>query len=103
MKIHAIQTGTVATKLRTAINNQSTLDITAAPGTTAQVLLTNDHLSSIGNKPIGRTGTLATGFTFTDMLGGAGGDCLNGTGCKSDDDCESGHCDLTTGRCATAP
>jgi len=94
---------TVATKLRTAINNQSTLDITAAPGSTSQVLLTNGHLSSLGNKPIGRTGTLAAGFTFADMLGGAGGDCVNGTGCKSDDDCASGHCDLTTGRCATAP
>lgn len=66
--------GNTATQIRDAIiaavnGVTSTLNITAAPGTSAQVLLTNDTAGTVGNVTI--TETVAnSGFTTIGMTGG---------------------------------
>jgi cysteine-rich repeat protein len=90
----------VAQKIISAVNGQPALHIMASLGSSnATVNLRNGRATSLGNKPIGRTGNISlTGrFTFNDLAGGLGGDCDAGVGCKVDDDCTSLKC--SNGRC----
>jgi cysteine-rich repeat protein len=92
----------VAVKMKAAIESlQTTLHMTVAlGGATDQIVqLTNTHVSSRGNQPIGRSANLGTHFTFVDMANGNAGDCATGIGCTSNNDCLSGACNLTTKRC----
>jgi hypothetical protein len=72
-----------------AVNNPNNgLAITAEAGTQeGQVVLTNDNDWGGGNRAITDQVSNA-GFTHTGMSGGAGYDCLGGTGCTSGDDCD---------------
>jgi len=67
------------------------LDVTATVGGTGNdtVLLSNTHTSALGNTTIGKSGNIATSFTFTDFTGGRAKDCLVGTGCMTDNDCKT--------------
>lgn len=89
---------TVASAIMTAINERRTVAIDATLGaSSATVELRNRRATSRGNQPITATGRIATRFHFAGMLGGQGGDCATGIGCKTGDDCTSGMC--TGGRC----
>jgi len=79
----------MANKLDTAISNSSLL--IDATHTGALVLLTHQRKSILGNQNIASNVT-NNNFSFAGMAGGAGGDCLAGVGCNSDDDCQSGNC-----------
>ncbi len=86
----------VRDRIIAAINGvTTTLTITASSGGTAKVNLVNDTASALGNT----TSAEIVGdpdFVLTDMTGGVGADCADGTGCTSNADCASGTCDTTT-------
>jgi cysteine-rich repeat protein len=88
----------VADAIIMAIITKSTTAITISGGSGATIILTNGRATSLGNQQIGRTGGIATSFTFIGMSGGQGGDCDPGVGCKTGDDCTTGACN-SMGRC----
>jgi hypothetical protein len=69
------------------------LGITAAAGDEdGDIVLTNDHIGSVGNQQ--NTELVShVSFTLTDMTGGAGYDCLLGTGCLLPTACASMVCE----------
>jgi len=94
--------GDMAQKIADAINSATGLQV-AATRVLGIVILEDVRFSSLGN---GTTltprlsETVATpNFAVIDMAGGAGGNCLGGTACASDDDCASGDCNSTTHLC----
>jgi hypothetical protein len=69
------------------------INATAGIGTTI-INLVNGEVGTQGNVSI--TETLNdVEFAVTGMAGGAGRDCIAGTGCKSNDDCVSGVCNAS--------
>lgn len=56
------------------------------------VYITAQQPGSAGNQPIGHF-PLGSALVFSGMAGGAGRDCVTGTGCTSNDDCSSRTCD----------
>ncbi|HEU4615096.1 MAG TPA: DUF4215 domain-containing protein, partial [Kofleriaceae bacterium] len=88
------------TKIRTAINSGTAdLGITATDGDGTFVLLANDRKSSLGNVTII---TSDSDIIVSGMSGGAGGDCLAGLGCNSNDDCRSNNCNTSAHVCRCA-
>jgi hypothetical protein len=96
----------MAVIIRDAINNVgASLRIAAAITTPLDVVrLTHELEGSFGNQPISETVVESSQFSVNGMSGGSGVDCPEGTGCKTDSDCNRGLvCVLagTTGTCET--
>jgi cysteine-rich repeat protein len=66
--------------------------------TGAVVSLRHLRFTSAGNTAITET-VLDNDFTVSGMTGGAGGDCALGQACRSNVDCLSNNCNLTTKVC----
>jgi hypothetical protein len=81
----------MATAIWDAINKQPRLRIQAMidPRETTRVLLTHVFRSSYGNQRISET-VADDSFKVKNMSGGNAGDCLEGVGCTSTDDCTPG-------------
>jgi cysteine-rich repeat protein len=89
--------GAMATKLKNLINS-STLLITALD-VGGSVKLTHQTNTSLGNVPVMET-VMDTDFVVNGLSGGAGADCVTGTGCKATADCAPGlSCDSTSHTC----
>jgi hypothetical protein len=90
----------IQTALIEAVNAESNgLAITAVAGDEpGEVLLTNDDLGGLGNRPIVDEGSGA-GLTITGMSGGMGRDCPEGTGCRVANDCAWDH-ECSAGVCS---
>jgi len=76
-----------------AINN-SAVGINATNAGNGNVRLDNQLLSGRGNGEI--MTNIPAPFMVMGMAGGAGGDCLNGTGCTSNGVCSSNNCNNST-------
>jgi len=88
---------TMRDRIKTAINNQASLLITASNGATSTVVaLTHDTASSLGNVAI-TTSVDEETFLVSGMSGGAGRDCGAGVECSVNGDCASNVC--TSGLC----
>ncbi|MFT3697897.1 MAG: DUF4215 domain-containing protein [Kofleriaceae bacterium] len=82
----------VATAMIGAINGVGgNLDIQAATGGGALVTLVDQVKTVLANKPIAKT-VADVDFVVVGMSGGAGGNCANGMGCVTADDCTSHSC-----------
>jgi cysteine-rich repeat protein len=77
--------GTMATAIAAAINDATTLEISATTSSTI-VLLTHDWTGAFGNRPLTKS-VSNTGFRVSGMAGGAGYDCAAGTRCRNNADC----------------
>lgn len=85
----------VAAAMIAAINGVGgPLDLQAASGGGSVVTLIDEAKTSLANQPITKTVTDAD-FVTVGMSGGAGGNCPNGMGCVTADDCTSRQCNAS--------